>query len=175
MRSRPVARRHFGARPRGGSRSARLTEWVAPADQGFINVADGGATLLSSILIEAPVTVMRTRGMMSIKPQSFSADLDIVGAFGIAVVTVEAFTAGVASVPEPFTDADWGGWMVWRSFNLHLEQVTNAGLLLGSWNFEIDSKAMRKVTGNEIIVAVAESQAGAYAIADSTRTLIKLA
>ncbi len=166
-----MARRHGGFRPRV---SARLTEWFGPAVQGYVNVASGGATLVSSVSFDEPTTIMRTRGQVSIQPQAVSANLDIVGAIGMALVTDEAFTAGVASMPEPFTDADWGGWFVWRSFSYRFGFSDATGLNFLNWNFEIDSKAMRRVKGgNETLVIIAESQQGAYGISTPLRVLIK--
>ena len=34
---------------RDSSRSARLTTWIGPALQGFVNVASAGATILASV------------------------------------------------------------------------------------------------------------------------------
>ncbi len=164
-------RRSFG---HGGSRSARLTEWLGPALQDFVNVAAGGATLLGNFSFEDPATIMRTRGMISIVPQVFGADLVINGAFGIGVVSNEAVAAGVASIPEPFSDADWGGWFVWRSFTYRMEFADATALNFIPWQLEIDSKAMRKVQTNDNMVLVAESQVGAFAISSSLRHLIKL-
>ena len=42
------------------------------------------------------------------------------------------------------------------------------------FNTEVDSKAMRKVTDDETIVLVAESQVGAYKISMPLRLLLKL-
>ena len=81
---------------------------------------------------------------------------------------------GIASLPEPFTDADWGGWLVWRSFSYHLEFATAAALNFPVWDFEVDSKAMRKIRTSDAIVLVAESQTGAFFISTPLRHLIKL-
>ena len=158
---------------RGGQR--RLTQWVGPADQGFINVASGGASIISSISFEEQTTAVRIRGDLTIIPQSSAADLTIVGAYGEGIVTQEAFAAGVASMPEPFTDGDWGGWMVWRSFSFRLEVGTDTtGFEFLPWDMEVDSKAMRKISPNEVLVAIAESQTGAFSISAPVRTLLKL-
>ena len=159
---------------RGFKQSARLTEWTGPALQSYVNVATTGATIVSSVAFEEPATVIRTRGRVSVAPQTFGADLEITGAIGMGIVTQEAFAAGVAAVPEPWTDADWGGWFVWRSFGYKFELVDATGTLQVDWGFEVDSKAMRKVSSNEVLVVVAESQLGAFKIFDGTRHLIKL-
>ena len=167
-----MADRHRGFR--GSQRSQRLTTWIGPADQGYVNVASGGATLITSFAFEEPATIMRTRAMVSFRPQSTGADLDIVGAFGMGVVSAEAFAAGVASIPEPFSDADWGGWFVWQSFGFRIEFSDATGIAFPRWDVTLDSKAMRKVGSNEVAVFVAESQAGAYAINTPVRMLVKL-
>lgn len=164
------------ARPRRafGQKSSRLTQWIGPAVQGPVGVASGGATALAFAAFTESQTVIRTRGVVSINPQAVSADVDITGAVGICVVSDEARVAGVASMPEPFTDGDWGGWYVWLPFSFHFEFATAAAVNYPNWNFEIDSKAMRRVSPNETLVCVAESQTGAFEIAASIRTLVKL-
>ena len=131
--------------------------------------------MVASASFEEPLTIMRTRGVVSIQPGSFSADLNVMGAIGMAIVLAEALAIGITAIPEPFNDADWGGWFVWRSFALHLDVGTSVGFDANSaLNIEIDSKAMRKVSPNEALVVVAESQAGAFDIFDGTRHLLKL-
>jgi len=121
------------------------------------------------------LTIIRNRGVVVVKPQSFGADVDVLGAFGVGIVSAEAFAAGVASVPSPYLDADWAGWMVWRTFAFHFEFASALTIALpANISFEVDSKAMRKIGPNEVLVYVAESQAGALSIFDGLRTLIKL-
>ena len=65
--------------------------------------------------------------------------------------------------------------MVWRSFALHLDVQSVVGFdVQGMINFEVDSKAMRKLSPNETLLTVAESQVGAFDIAIPWRTLVKL-
>ena len=163
-------RRSFGHG--GGSR--RLTQWVGPALQGYVTVAAAGATLIEFVPFSEQTTIVRTRGQISVFPAALTADVEIVGAIGIAVVSDEARIAGVASVPEPFTDADWGGWLVWRSFSYRFEFADATGVNFPNWSFEIDSKAMRKISPSESLVVIAESQAGSFLISTPLRMLIKL-
>ena len=166
------------ARPRTVQRTSRrggrLSEWIGVADQAFSNVASGGATLISSFTPLETLTVIRNRGVISIQPQAVTADLDIVGAFGMGIVSVEAFNAGVASMPEPFSDAQWSGWMVWQAFAFRFELLDTTGANFVPWTMELDSKAMRKMGPHEVLIAIAESQVGAYSIAAPMRTLVKL-
>jgi len=165
------------ARPRGrqfASGARRLTQWIGPALQGYVNVADAGATLIASAPFDEAATIVRTRGMVSIRPQSAAASADFVGAIGIGTVSSEALGVGVTAIPEPFTDADWGGWYVWRSFGYRNDFDDATGVQLFDWGFEVDSKAMRKVGSNESLVMVAESFTGAYSVSMAVRTLVKL-
>ena len=169
-----MARRYQSRR--GGAR--RLVTWVGPAEQGFVNVATGGTTLIASFTpttvgIPKP-TVVRTRGMVGVQPQLYSADLDIVGAFGLAVVSAQALAAGAGSISGPFDDAGWDGWFVWGSFNYHLDFSDETSKRLTVQEYEVDSKAMRKISDNEAIVLMAESANGALQISMPLRMLLKL-
>jgi len=165
------------ARPRQNfrvGRTKRLTDWVGVTPVGYVSVADAGATLLASIPFDEPATVIRTRGQVSITPLAFSVDIEIIGAFGMGVVSSEALAAGILSVPEPFSDSDWAGWFVWRSFSYRYDFTSAVGTQYPRWDFEVDSKAMRKVGSNESIVFVAESFSGAFQISTPVRTLYKI-
>ena len=159
---------------RGRAGKARLTQWVGPADQGYVAVLTAAATAVAFVSFEEALTVMRTRGMVSIRPEVVGADLDIVGAVGVGIVSAEAQAIGITAIPTPFSNGDWGGWMVWRSFSYRFEFADATGVNFVNWNFEIDSKAMRKVTPNEALVIIAESQVGAYRISTPLRHLVKL-
>ena len=106
---------------RGGHK--RLTEWSALADQGYVAVGTGASTLISSLSFEDLGTIVRFRGQILLQGSS-AADLNVVGAFGIGLVSVEALAIGITAVPTPFSDADWGGWMVWRPFSFRVEALT---------------------------------------------------
>ncbi len=166
-------RRSFPARSH-----RRIPTWVGPADQSYVSVGSGASVLVASFdaagagLIKP--TVARVRGNVDIKLNTYAATVDISGAYGMCVVSDEAFVAGAASIPRPFDDAGWDGWFVWRAFTMHFEFDDATGSLLGSLNQEVDSKAMRKVTENDTIVLMCESQSGALQIAMHLRMLLLL-
>ncbi len=114
----------------------------------------------------------RNRGHVSIRLSTYAASIDYGGAFGMGVVSAEALAAGVASVPEPFTQSDWPGWLLWGSFADHFELGTASSLLPGSLQIPVDSKAMRKMGQNEALILVCESQVGAIEVAMHIRTLV---
>ena len=169
---------HRRGTPRGAT-AKRLTTWVAPADQGVVAVTGGTSAIIASFDPFASglprPTIVRTRGEVSIHLQSYGTDLAIGGAFGVCVVSADAFAAGAVSIPRPFDDADWGGWYVWRSFSNRLEVGDATGFIFpAALTFQVDSKAMRKVGANEVLVMMAESEGGSFSIAMHLRTLLKL-
>ncbi len=156
----------------------RQTTWVGPADQNIIAVASGASVIIASFdpaasFMLAP-TIVRSRGVVSIRPQSFAGDLSIGGALGICIVSDEAFTAGTASIPRPFDDSNWGGWMVWEPFFYNLEFSDATGLRQVDFSWKVDSKAMRKVKDNETVVMMCESQTGALNCGMHIRQLYKM-
>ena len=175
-----MARR--GLALRRGSGACRQVQWVGLADQGFVAVAGGAKVIVTSFFPEGETpsmvkpTIVRTRGNVLVKPSTgIVTDLNFVGAIGTAIVSKQAFDAGVASVPGPFIDSDWGGWLVWRSFSYSQEVAGTVGnLVLNHMTFEVDSKAMRKMGANDVLVDVAESQGGAFSISMQLRVLAKL-
>jgi len=155
----------------------RKTTWIGPADQPFVTVPSSGKLLVASFDPAAnglvSPTVVRTRGQVAVASLG-NATNDLVGAYGMCIVTDRAFAAGVGSIPGPFTDSGWDGWFVWRSFSLSLVQATGTGFIISSQVQEIDSKAMRKITNDETMVLVAEAQGNTYEISMPLRTLMKL-
>ena len=156
------------------TRTRRLNAWVGSADQGVVAVAGNGSSIVESNATLTNTTVVRTRGVFSIQPQAFAADLTIVGAYGIGIVSDVAFAAGAASIPGPYTDKDWGGWFVWEAFSYRFEFADATGILIASITKEIDSKAMRKVKSDETVVVMCESQAAALNVVSNFRMMVKL-
>ena len=160
---------------RGAVRGAkRLTQWVGSADQGTVAIAAGASAIQQSNATLGATTVVRTRGVLDVRPQGFSADIEVIGAMGIASVSDQAFAAGAASIPGPFTDSDWSGWWVWEAFSYRFELTTDVGRLIIPERMVIDSKAMRKIEPNETVVVMVESQAAAFAASVHFRMLLKL-
>ncbi len=161
------------------SSSRRQVTWVGSADQNYVAVATGANVILQSFDafangMEKP-TITRVRGQVSVGPQAGSADLDIVGAWGMAIVSNQAFAAGQASIPGPFDEDGWDGWLAHGYFSMKLDVTTDVGRLLIDRVQEIDSKGQRKVSDNETIVIMAESNTGAFDISLQFRMLLKMA
>ncbi len=160
---------------RRASIARRVTQWVGSADTGFTTIGAGASVLMQSIATLGNTTVVRVRGIMSVTPGSVASDQNLVGAMGIGIVSDQAFAAGAASIPGPWTDPDWGGWLVWLPWSFAWEFGTAVGVQFRGVESIIDSKAMRKIAPNETLVVMGESQSAAAAVATSFRLLVKLA
>ena len=158
--------------------SKRLTQWVGTADQVSTAIATNTSVLVAVFASSAAgiirPTVVRTRGTAIFRPTAFSADLEYSGAYGLAVVSDQAVAAGAASIPRPFTDDDWGGWLVHGYYQGHLEFQSGVGISSFPNLTEIDSKAMRRISENESLVWMVESQSGAIQASIHARVLLKL-
>ena len=173
----------------------RKTSWqIGPqsgVDGASVQISASQATLLNGVLFvsEDGLTLVRTRGEFVAHLQLAAADGDgFHGAFGIAVATSAAVTAGVASVPTPLTEENWDGWLYHRYFGLFsggpiaaataTQQKEQVNATSAALRFEVDSKAMRKLEVDMAIYAAIEvvelGAASQMRFAFNSRTLIKL-
>ncbi len=144
---------------RFGRGPKRQSTWIGPADQGAVGVATTGATIVSSFDPEAAAlprpTIVRSRGIIHITPQTFGADLTIHGAFGMAIVSDQAFAAGIASIPKPFDEANWDGWFLHQYFSCSAILASAVGLQTPAGaSYLLDSKSGRKLQDNESVVVM---------------------
>jgi len=172
----------------------RKTSW----DIGPETTGNGGGQSVSStiaqlagvgsqVVADGP-TLVRTRGEIVGYLSTATAKHDgFHGAFGIAVATSAAFTAGVASVPTPLSEEDWDGWLYHRYVAVHSAgPIVDAAVSLQSdavhnvgaaFRFEVDSKAMRKLTIGQTMYACIEMVITGTAVMRwffNCRTLVKL-
>ena len=163
------------------SRTRRLTDWGFGVDAGGLGLTATAKTLWTTALaISTPFTIVRLRGYAHISLLTASSAADgFAGAIGIALVNSDAFTAGVASIPGPLTDANWDGWFYHQFFDIRTVTGTigdgvNAGA--ASQRIEIDSKAMRKWDPSETMVGVIDVTESGVATGElnaNTRLLLK--
>ena len=129
---------------------------------------------------EQKATIVRIRGSLSAYLTTAGAAGDgFHCAVGIGIVTNEAFAIGQTALPGPLDEADWGGWMYYRFFDLHEGEGAAVNVNgLSSLQFEVDTKAMRKWEGNsETLVAmlqVVEKTAATMETWFDSRILVKL-
>ena len=160
-----------------GRRKKSLVTWVQSADQAFIAVGAGATVIHQSRSIGGDETTMRTRGILAVKPAVFTADVGVSGAFGFAYVSDQAFAAGAASIPGPYTNASWDGWFVHQFWSFHYTvgagHATGPGLL-DTVIWEVDSKGMRKGKDGDTLVVMVESQAAVADVSLQFRELVKV-
>ena len=150
--------------------------WLGTADQGFVSLASGAKVLLASTAafgLGSAGTILRTRGILVMKPTTEGTSVALDGAFGIAVVSDTARATGITAIPGPFTDDDYSGWLVHQYIGARYRSATAVGEMWGSVQWEIDSKAMRKVGSDEAIVLVGESRSGAFDLLSHMRILFQ--
>jgi len=105
------------------------------------------------------LTLVRLRGSGFIHMDAAAALDSMIIACGIIIVSSEAFTAGVGSVPTPLSDMD-RDW-VWHSLFVLGPAVVatdDGGDISRNVRFEIDNKAMRKFRTDETLAFVAEGE-----------------
>ncbi len=153
-----MARRHSRAVSRGARRE---TEWFS-IPWTTTAMAAGGGTLISVLNAAAlgviPFTVIRTHLVVHITSDQVSADEVQMAAIGMAVVSAQASAAGVGSIPTPLTELSSDLWYVHQMLINDWAFITGAGFDgRAGYQYQIDSKAMRKVEDGEDIVIVGEA------------------
>ena len=116
-----------------------------------------GAIATFTLSTDFGETVLRFRGEVLIQVVPDAAGDETVVGLGITVVHANAAAAGGASLPGPMADieADW----LWHQFvplrSIAATAASDVGLGLQA-RVVIDSKAMRKVEKDEVVVFMAE-------------------
>ena len=81
-------------------------------------------------------------------------------------------------MPTPITDEDWDGWLWWQAISIAGDATSPSLSNLGSQQFTVDSKAMRKLKLGDAIIGVTEfTEAGTVSVRTrlDSRALVKLA
>ncbi len=151
-----------GRRTHVVGRSDRQPVWFGINLQ-VTTVPGASAILIGSLnaaaLLLRPFTVVRTHILVSWSSDQVAASEISNGAFGTIVVSEQALAAGVASIPDPIGEAD-APFFTWQAFSQQFLFADATGFESAGWSqYEIDSKAMRKVGNNEDIAFVATNAA----------------
>jgi len=149
-----MAPRRFAHRS-SGSRRATVWAFIAAADT---SLSAAGGTLVTTsnaaLLALRPFTIVRTYIEWQLRSDQAAAIEFQNMAIGMAVVSEEAATAGVGSIPTPVTEAGSDLWF------LHGNQWGDESNLTdrtrSSTRGLIESKAMRRVEDGQTIVSVVE-------------------
>ena len=147
------------ARPR---RTRRRTSWEeGPGGTGIQTQSASGTIIIGSgaQVTTDGLTLARLRGRLRMYLKSVTSIGDgMIGAFGIGVVEGQAFAVGVSATPTPVAEQEWDGWIYWTPIQVlaptATEEFGNAGMSMV--DFDVDTKAMRKLQEADTIYAVAE-------------------
>ncbi len=163
-----------------GGRNRRETIWIGNIFQQR-DLAAGtpviDASLNAAALLLRPFTVVRARGFVHVASDQVAATEEQMGAYGAAVVSDEAVAVGVTAVPTPVNEAASDLWFMYQPFANQFTFVSSIGFDgTAGQNFDIDSRAMRKVEDGQDIVFVLEASAAGNAarVLTSVRLLAKL-
>ena len=150
----------WGLGPKSGTAGASLSLSATGAQLGTIGAGP----------VEDGITLIRTRGELLVQLVTASASGGgFFGAFGIGIVTAAAFSAGVASVPTPITEEGWDGWLYHRYLNVITSGIIDGSVAAdhdfilsqgGVFRVEVDSKAMRKHTVDDVVFCCMEVTEG---------------
>ena len=155
--------------PRGRSSSPRRkTAWSqGPGQAGAQTELSSSSSVLAvagaAVSLDG-ITQVRLRGEFMAYLNAATAQNDGFDcAFGIAVATLAAFSAGAASVPTPITEIGWDGWLYHKLFSLRAPAPMDSGAAVdldiqnavtACLRIDVDSKAMRKARVDDVTYAV---------------------
>ncbi len=165
---------------RGVARPKRQTEWFGSSvETAFTALAANTQSFdqeLTGGLTSRPFTIVRTRGSIFIESDQEVAEEAPFGAFGMAVVSEEAAAAGGASLPQAYSNASSDLWFVHGYYAVNRAADGGAPYGNSGWEFQFDSKAMRKVADGSTIVVLVDNNSAAFGLnyLINFRLLIKL-
>jgi len=161
--------------------SARRVDWGQGPTASDVGMS-GNAKVLwtSNASTTVGQTVVRTRGQWHVYLTAATAIGDgYQGAMGLTMVSADAASAGAASVPGPYSDPIWNGWLWHSYFDVRVLSTTLAdgvNAMVASQRGEIDSKAMRKFEPGQTFIGVVEGVESGTAVLEfqaDTRVLLK--
>ena len=146
------------ARSFGGSRpQRRKSSW---------ELGPGGSTLLSLVattngvlvgsfaqLVRDGHTLVRIRGAFRGFTVAGGALGSFIGAFGIGIATEQAMAVGAGALDMPFDEQAGEDWLFWRPIQFFLPAIGDEGVNGTVVEFEVDTKAMRKLSAGDAIYA----------------------
>ena len=150
--------------PRGSSRlrangARRRRGWsLGPGGTGVTNVTTSSSAFLGSVSQATldGLTVARIRGRFTMVAQILTALGDgFQGAIGIGIANENAIGVGITAVNLPITDASWDGWLYHQFVSIHRGVTANSDGS-GVLDFEVDTKAMRKMNAGDSLYACIE-------------------
>ena len=172
-----MARRHTRfVRP-----SPKTKMWIG-SGVGETTIGAGVKTLVSSLSAGAlalrPFTILRTRMLLDYSSDQDGANERVFCSYAKLVVRDAAFAIGVTAMPDPsgISGDPEADWFIWQAGRHVVSFDTASGFDFGGTSqYTIDSKAMRKVSIDDNVVAMCtEESAFGSRIMTNGRMLIQL-
>ena len=147
-------RRPFRSGRSGGGIHNKEWEAVCLAPT-TLDIAVGTLVAFVMFIADEAETLLRSRGRFRMVLNAAAIDESVTIAVGLAIVSARAAAAGVASLPRPATEGSYP-WL-WHDFGVASTfQGQASGTFAQVIDMIVDSKAMRKVKEDEVMVFVVE-------------------
>ncbi len=147
-------------RGRSFKRSAgtkRLTEWTSSVPEAAFTALAGASAIIDNAFTTPNVeTLIRCRGLLVIQSNQIAAAEQPFGAIGLCLVTDQAFAAGAGSIPLPYTDSESDAWLLHQFWAAPFQFGDGTGFARIDAQYQLDSKAMRRVTQDDTVLMVLE-------------------
>ncbi len=143
-----------------------------------VNVPASSAVLIgvlnAAALALRPFTIVRSRMLIAWQSDQIVASEIASGGYGEVVVKSDASTIGITAVPHPLAQIN-AEWHVWQGLHTKFSFASGVGFDTFAQQYQVDSRAMRKVGINEDAISVVEiAEAIGADITIRGRLLIKL-
>ena len=147
-----------------GSAPKRFTTWGAVQSTEFVVMPASSKIFVASFSAAglanlARSTLIRVRGLITIRSDQQVAIEEASGAFGVAVVTETARALGVTALPDPVADAAGDYWQTWQAWTAPplMGAVASGSPSPSQMQYVIDSKGQRKLADLDAIVLMASN------------------
>ena len=131
--------------------------WSGIVQTGFTTLAANTSVVVGSLVLSnagIDETVLRTVGQLTIGSDQTAATEEQIGAMGMIVITDVALAAGIASIPNPFTNTNDDGWYLYVPIGQRVGLVTAPAYQ----TYAYDSRAKRKIEdGYSVAIVLANS------------------
>ena len=139
------------------------TTWAGFVPSAQVNVPASSKVLIGTVanLEDEEVTIRRIRGLLTVASDQIAASELQLGALGALVATNTSIAAGVASLPDPFTDVEEDIWMLYTHIAGSVQVASAVGVEPQFLtHYVLDAKSMRKLpSGRALAFVIANSHA----------------
>ncbi len=145
---------------RGGFRTSRRHQfewWRAEFDETVIAAASTKALVVGIAAVTGLDVTIERQYLSVLMTSASTADTNGFLALGSVIVSSDAFAAGAASVPGPVTDKD-SPWVLHQNVITQNEFSSGVGFEKTAMSM-FESKARRRMTNNELLALVLETDA----------------